>query len=100
VVASIVTVIPAAPDRPERTTMLAIRFAPVVLRRPAYIKATDGLPATLTLSLLDIREVTPPAEGEPIHWRLLTTHAVDTLEQALWILRLYRMRWRIDIDHS
>jgi hypothetical protein len=94
--ARMVTVIPAAPDRQERTTLLDIRFAPVVLRRPAYIKAADGLPATLTLRLIDIREVTPPAEGDPIHWRLLTTHAVDTLQRALWILGLYRMRWRIE----
>jgi len=94
--ARLVTVIPAAPDRPERTTLLDIHFAPVVLRRPACIRPAEGLPATLTLSLIDIREVIPPPEGEAIHWRLLTTHTVETLHQALWILRLYRMRWRIE----
>ncbi|MDQ0475493.1 IS4 family transposase [Labrys wisconsinensis] len=95
-IARMVTVIPAAPDRRERVTLLDIRFAPVMLRRPAYMREREDLPDPLSLRLVDIREVMPPDQGEPIHWRLLTTHAVDTLQQALWILGLYRRRWRIE----
>jgi Transposase DDE domain len=31
-----------------------------------------------------------------VHWRLMTTHVVDSLEQALQILQWYRWRWRIE----
>ncbi len=60
------------------------------------MRREETCPTTLSLRLVDIREVMPPDQGEPIHWRLLTTHAVDTLQQALWILGLYRRRWRIE----
>ena len=40
---------PGGSDRQERTTLLDIRW-PAVRRRPAYIKAADGLPATLNSS--------------------------------------------------
>jgi hypothetical protein len=35
-------------------------------------------------------------EGEPVHWRLLTTHAVTNSDQARRIVDLYRMRWTIE----
>ena len=32
----------------------------------------------------------------PAHWRLLTSHRIDTFEQARWITQLYRRRWVIE----
>ena len=37
-----------------------------------------------------------PEDGEPIHWRLLTTHTVTNLDGARTIVGLYRMRWTIE----
>ena len=37
-----------------------------------------------------------PQDGKPIHWRLLTTHAVTSLGEARRIVDLYRMRWTIE----
>ncbi len=34
--------------------------------------------------------------GEPIHWRLLTTHEVTSLGRACRIVELYRLRWIIE----
>ena len=87
--------IPAAPGRKERVAELAVRFSPVELCRPLHGTASD-LPATIALSLVDIRELTTPADGEPIHWRLLTTHTVTSLGEARRIVDLYRMRWSIE----
>ncbi len=70
--------IPAAPGRQARTAELAVRFAPVVLRRPLH-GADPALPQTLAVTLVEVRETAPPVDGsKPIHWRLLTTHAVAT----------------------
>ena len=87
--------IPAAPGRKERTAELAIRFAPVSLRKPLHGAARD-LPATIGLMLVDVREVSTPEDGKPVHWRLLTTHAVTSLADAQRIVDLYRMHWSIE----
>jgi hypothetical protein len=88
--------IPAAPGRGARTAELAIRFAPVVLRKPRN-GADPTLPATVTVGLVDVRETSIPPDGsEPIHWRLLTTHTVADPAQARRVIDLYRQRWIIE----
>jgi hypothetical protein len=87
--------IPAAPGRKERVSELAVRFSLVVLRKPVHGAAPD-LPATVTLTMVDVRETTAPKDGKPIHWRLLTTHTVTQLSEARRIVDLYRMRWTIE----
>jgi hypothetical protein len=89
------TTIPAAPGRKERVAELAVRFSPVELCKPRNRAASD-LPDTIALTLVDVREVSPLADGEPVHWRLLTTHAVTDLGGARRIVDLYRMRWTIE----
>jgi hypothetical protein len=87
--------IPAAPGRKARTTELAVRFSRVVLCKPLHGAAPD-LPATIALTMVDVRETSMPEDGKPIHWRLLTTHAVTNLGEARKIVDLYRMRWAIE----
>ena len=87
--------IPAAPGRNERAAELAVRFAPVVLRKPRRAGTAD-LPATVTLTIVDVREASTPKDGKPIHWRLLTTHSVTNLGEARRIIDYYRMRWTIE----
>ncbi len=89
------TTIPAAPGRPERRSELALRFAPVALRRPLH-GADPTLPETVALTLVDVRETSTPAVGKPVHWRLLTTHSVANPGQARHIIDLYRQRWTIE----
>lgn len=88
--------VPAAPGRRARTAELVVRFAPAVLRRPLH-GADPTLPETVPVTLVEVREVAPPADGsKPIHWRLLTTHTVTTLAQAQRVVELYRLRWIIE----
>ena len=58
--------------------------------------AGRDLPKTLTLTMVDVRETSVPADGEPLDWRLLTTHTVDDLTEARRIIALYRQRWLIE----
>jgi hypothetical protein len=87
--------IPAAPGRKARTAELAIRFSRVVLCKPLHGAASD-LPATIALTVVDVRETSTPQDGKPVHWRLLTTHTVANLGEARRIVDLYRMRWTIE----
>jgi hypothetical protein len=54
------------------------------------------LPPSCILWAIDIREVGAPDHTKPIHWRLLSTRAVEARNAALECLRLYRMRWTIE----
>jgi hypothetical protein len=86
--------IPAAPGRKARSSKLAVRFSRVVLRKPNHGAA--GLPETIALTMVDVRETSMPKDGKPVHWRLLTTHAVTNLGEARRIVDLYRMRWVVE----
>ena len=44
-------------------------------------------------------EVEPPAEVEPIEWLLLTTVAVDTVDDAIERVQWYSCRWGIEVWH-
>lgn len=87
--------LPAQPGCRRRTARLAVRFATMTLKRPIQSFAA-GLPQSIEIQLVDVREVSPPA-GEPaIHWRLLTTRPVETAADAWAIAELYRKRWAIE----
>jgi hypothetical protein len=87
--------LPARPGRKARQAQVAARFASVVLARPRN-GLREGLPASLAVTVVDIRETDPPAAETPVHWRLLTTHAVTDAAEAFAIANLYRRRWAIE----
>ena len=90
--------LPANPGRPARTIVLALRARTVTLMRPKRNHPAEAakLPKKVTLTLVEAREVEPPDGVTPVHWRLLTTHAVVTLEDACRITGFYRQRWTIE----
>jgi hypothetical protein len=81
--------------RTAREAWLAVPMTPVQIQRPKKVSAKD-YPDKVQLSAVEAKEVNPPAGQEPIHWRLLTTHRVISLEQALQVIEWYRWRWRIE----
>jgi Transposase DDE domain len=91
--------LPAAPGRPARTMVLALRFCTVEIARPVSRTRNaerEALPPSVTLSLVEALEVDPP-EGVPIaRWRLLTTHKVADAADARRIVSFYRQRWLIE----
>jgi DDE family transposase len=90
--------LPANPGRPARQAVLALRAREITLKRPKRNHPAEAakLPKTVTLALVEAREVDPPDGVTPVHWRLLTTHRVATLADALQITRFYRQRWTIE----
>lgn len=88
--------LPARPGkRSARTATLEVRFGAVTVKRPRHGSDPDAS-ASICLRLVEVREAQAPAGEEPVHWRLLTTHAVEGVEQALQIVLWYRRRWLIE----
>lgn len=88
--------LPARPGkRQARQARLSVRFGKVGIRRPKSCSDRNA-PAEIELSAIEVRELNPPAGEEPICWRLLTTHDVDTIELALTVIGWYRQRWHIE----
>lgn len=79
--------------RDERKAKLSIGATRVRVRAPDYLR---GVPETLDLNVVCVREAKAPADADPIEWFLLTTEPVDTNEEILRVVDLYRHRWKIE----
>src|SRR5271168_137393 len=91
----LVKVAPRRVGDPGRIATVALRAGPVTLKRPRNgFAKTD--PETVSMTLVEAREINPPVNEEPLHWRLLTTIEVGDAAEAREIVRLYRLRWRIE----
>ena len=88
-----ITIAPRAVGEKARKATVAVRAGRVRVRRPQA--CSDG-PAELELRLVEAREIDPPPGCQPVLWRLLTTLSVTSSGQAEEIVRLYRLRWRIE----
>jgi len=82
-------------ERDEREATLELRFGEVTIERPKTV-GEPGLPEQITLTLIELSEVSAPAGAEPIVWRLLTSHRPDTAASAWQIVDWYRGRWIIE----
>lgn len=82
-------------QRMDRVAKLLIRCVPVKIQRPEHLKDLD-YPPSIQLYAIEAIEYRTPKGQEPIHWRLLTTHTVESIEQALQILKWYQWRWKIE----
>jgi hypothetical protein len=81
--------------RTARGALLRVRCTSVQIQRPDKLKQED-YPPSITLYAIEAKEVNPPAGQTPIHWRLMTTHPVVAIEQALQVIQWYCWRWRIE----
>lgn len=85
--------------REERKAVLEIRSARVTLNKPRNGTNGKGL-APVEVSVVLARELAQTAQGgEPVDWLLLSTRSADTLEDALWCVRSYALRWRVERFH-
>ncbi|MBD0375783.1 MAG: IS4 family transposase, partial [Flavisolibacter sp.] len=77
----------------KRTAPIEVRFSNVIISRNQY--NDKSLPEAQELYAIEAREVTQGIEN-PIHWRLLTTWAVESLQAALLCIEWYTCRWIIE----
>ena len=87
--------LPKRMDRRVRKAHLSLRFGAAVLQRPKNTKEKD-LPESVELNFVEVIEQHPPKGATPIHWLLLTTHDVATVDDAWQIVAWYKRRWIIE----
>ncbi|MBV9220650.1 MAG: IS4 family transposase [Methylobacteriaceae bacterium] len=91
-----VKVAPRGPGDRGRVASVELRAGKVRIARPENGLVED-LPKSVEMTLVEAHEVgCPPDVKEPLHWRLLTSHDVGDAAQAVAVVQLYRLRWRIE----
>jgi hypothetical protein len=80
--------------RRSRTALVEIRAGRVTLRPPW--RADRRLPR-LTINVVMVREIDPPADDVAVEWILLTSLGIETLEDIITIIQYYGVRWMIEI---
>jgi len=90
---------PRRPGDAGRIARVAVKAGRVCIAKPRN-GANPADPPSVTLTLVEVQEIDPPKGHDPVVWRLLTTMPVcgqsDEFAAATEIVRLYRLRWRIE----
>jgi hypothetical protein len=87
--------LPARGTRPARQARLELRFVSVEFGRP-QAKSLRHLPEGLPLAVVEVREIDAGPGVEPLHWCLLTSHRIESTEDAWRIVEWYKQRWIIE----
>ncbi|MGN8547439.1 transposase [Bradyrhizobium sp. 13971] len=87
--------LPARAARPARQAHLELRFGAIELARPQS-KFLRHLPKSLPLAVVDVCEINAGPGAEPLHWRLITSHEIATVDDAWRIVEWYKQRWIIE----
>jgi hypothetical protein len=92
-----VLTLPRRPERALRQARLQLRFGPVTLRPPKHGAAPAAAPVSLWV--VAVAELAPPAGEAPLSWVLLTTRPLPTVAQAWQCVDFYCRRWLVERFH-
>ena len=85
--------------REEREAVLEVRSARVVLDKPRHGTNGQGL-APVEVSVVLARELDETAgRNERVEWLLLSTRKAESLEESVWCIQSYALRWRVERFH-
>lgn len=89
--------LPKTDHRSAHIAKVAVKYCPIILKFPSAKKSGNFLPE-LPICAVEITEYadTVVKNEKPIHWILLTSHPVESLEDAQVIIQWYRWRWIIE----
>jgi len=85
----------ASGKRKPREAKIEVRFCEVKINAPQNYK---GEQKEVVLTAIEAIEVTQniPSDDAPLLWRLLTTHKIESLEEANECIEWYKKRWLIE----
>ena len=78
--------------RQSRIAKLEFTATAVFLRAPDYLGPAPRLP----VHVVHVREPNPPANCEPVDWKLITTEPIENAADIERIVDIYRARWVIE----
>ncbi len=87
-------------ERSARAVEQEVKAIRIRLKPPRRNAAAGGALAPVELTVVEAREINPPAGEDPLVWVLLTTLSVATFEEAEEVLELYVCRWEIELFHK
>lgn len=94
--------IPARHGEKARTVRVEVRFGALVMPRPRecspFVRKC-GI-QEISMHAVEVREVDPPAEVQPLHWVLLTSHEARTFDHAWIVIGYYERRPIIEEYHK
>ena len=95
--------VPREKNRPARTAQMELRYA--AFRMPAPSRGTacirEHAPAEpLTMWVVELKEINPPATAEALHWVLITSESVTHQAEALAIVEHDKKRWGVEEYHK
>lgn len=82
------------PPRHTRVARLAFSASRVDFERPRY--ADKSLPKEVSLNVVHVLELDAPSGEKPVEWVLFTSESVETPEDILRVVDIYRARWTIE----
>jgi len=84
-------------QRSAREAQMHIRFSPVSLARPLHC-SDAAASVQVSAWAVDVREASTsvPHGDTPVHWRLLTSHPIESIDDALRCVQWYGQRWHIE----
>lgn len=90
--------LPATDKRSAHTADLEVKWIKTQLARPRSGTGTKHLVKQQEVSVVEVAESPSSVVGKekPIYWRLLTSHQINSTEDALRIVRYYIQRWSIE----
>lgn len=88
-----------ADKRKAREATLTIKYCSVRIARPKNHADKKALPPYIDLYGLEVRETnkTVPRGNKPICWILLTDKEITSLDDALYFIKCYGLRWQIEL---
>jgi hypothetical protein len=80
--------------RKSRTAEVEVRASRVTLRAPWR---HDRKLMDVSVNVILVTEVEPPADDVPIEWILLTSLPIDSVEHVRTVIQYYCVRWMIEV---
>jgi hypothetical protein len=84
------------PPRETRLARLAISARSVTLLAPKNPRQLGAVTGDLRLQVVQVQEVEPPPDEDPVEWILLTNLPIASTDEVLRVVDIYRVRWMIE----
>lgn len=87
-------------NQEKRLAQVGLRYGSVTLLPPQRPKSSAVIPLTpLTLQVVEVVEMNAPTDVKAIHWLLLTTLELNSVQDAQRVVRFYTYRWVVERFH-